>query len=57
MILCLDLGNTHLFAGVFHEGKLILRFRYPTAATHTSDQLGLFFKQVLREKPVRSQLH
>ena len=49
MILCLDLGNTHLFGGVFKEDKLVLRFRYPATATHTSDQLGLFFKQVLSE--------
>ncbi len=49
MILCLDLGNSHLFGGVFQDDQLVFRFRYPTIATNTSDQLGLFFKQVLRE--------
>ncbi|MCD6055669.1 MAG: hypothetical protein K0R12_631 [Gammaproteobacteria bacterium] len=52
MILCLDLGNSHLFGGVFDNKELIFRFRYPTSATNTSDQLGLFFKQVLRENHI-----
>lgn len=49
MLLCLDVGNTHIFAGVFHNEKLLLRFRHKTDHGSTSDQLGVFLKNVLRE--------
>lgn len=49
MILCLDVGNSHLFGGVFVNNEIKLRFRYASNQVGTSDQLGLFFKQVLRE--------
>ena len=49
MLLCLDLGNTHLYAGIFKNNKLILRFRYPSDQTCTSDQIACFIKSVLRE--------
>lgn len=52
MILCLDIGNTHLFGGVFDQGKLLLQFRYPSGGPCTSDQLGIFFKMVLKENNV-----
>lgn len=49
MILCLDVGNSHIYGGVFDGDKLKLQFRYPSAAQCTSDQLGVFFRGVLRE--------
>lgn len=49
MILCLDVGNTNIFGGVWKGDKIILRFRYASKNTHTSDQFGLFLRQVLRE--------
>lgn len=49
MILCLDVGNTHIFAGVFHGEKVRFKCRYDTVQTNTSDQMGLFFLQALRE--------
>lgn len=49
MILCIDIGNTHIFGGVYIDGKLQLQFRYPSSVPVTSDQLGIFFKTVLRE--------
>lgn len=49
MILCLDVGNSHIYGGVFEQDKLLLQFRYPSAAQFTSDQLGVFFRSVLRE--------
>ncbi len=52
MILCLDVGNTHIYGGVFSEEKIVLRFRYDTKQTHTSDQLGVFFRSVLRENNI-----
>ncbi|MEE9452596.1 MAG: type III pantothenate kinase [Gammaproteobacteria bacterium] len=48
MLLCIDVGNSHIFGGVFADDKLLLRFRYPTKRT-SSDELGLFLRGVLRE--------
>jgi len=48
MILCLDVGNSHIYGGVFAEDEIVLRFRH-TAKTSTSDELGIFLKSVLRE--------
>lgn len=48
MMLCIDVGNSHIYGGVF-EGKTIrLRFRHTSSMT-TSDELGIFLKSVLRE--------
>ena len=49
MILCLDIGNSHIFGGVFDEDQLQLRFRYPSKQVSTSDQIGVFLKSVFRE--------
>lgn len=55
MILCLDIGNTHIFGGLFANDKLQFQFRYPSSSPCTSDQLGIFFKTVLRENEVEPQ--
>ncbi|MGD9591467.1 MAG: type III pantothenate kinase [Candidatus Berkiella sp.] len=49
MLLCLDIGNTHLFGGIFEKEKLLFQFRYPTKGGCTSDELGIFLKSYLRE--------
>lgn len=52
MILCLDVGNSHLFGGIFHKNTIQLRFRYDSNYGGTSDQLGIFLKTVLRENQI-----
>lgn len=52
MILVLDVGNSQIFGGVFEEERLRLQFRHASRAENTSDELGLFFRQVLRENDV-----
>jgi len=57
MILCLDVGNSHIFGGVFssiqgNNPSIELRFRYDTKQPHTSDQIGVFFRSVLRENNI-----
>ena len=47
MLLCLDIGNTHILGGVFDQDKLILRFRYATHLIGTADQFGIFLVQIL----------
>lgn len=50
MILALDVGNTQMFGGLFDaEGGLTLRFRKASRPGLSSDELGLFLRDVLRE--------
>lgn len=48
MILCIDVGNSHIYGGVFEGDSIRLRFRQSSKAS-TSDELGIFLKTVLRE--------
>lgn len=48
MILCIDVGNSHIYGGVFDGEDIKLRFRH-TSTVSTSDELGIFLKSVLRE--------
>lgn len=48
MILCIDVGNSHIYGGVFEQNEIKLRFRH-TSKLSTSDELGIFLKCVLRE--------
>lgn len=48
MILCIDVGNSHIYGGVFSGDDIKLRFRH-TSQISTSDELGIFLKSVLRE--------
>ena len=50
MILTVDVGNTQITGGLFVEdGKLVLQFRRTTHMGTSSDELGLFFRSVIRE--------
>ena len=42
MLLCLDVGNTHIVGGLFDSDKLLHRFRYATHPIGTADQFGMF---------------
>ena len=48
MLLCLDVGNTHIVGGVFDGERLVARFRYATGQLGTADQLGLFLLNLLQ---------
>ena len=53
MLLCLDVGNTQIYAGVIDSGAITHRFRYPTSdQAQTSDVLGVFLRAVLRENSI-----
>jgi type III pantothenate kinase len=47
--LALDVGNAHIFGGVFENEKLTFRFRKASRPPTSSDELGLFLRGVLRE--------
>ena len=52
MLLCLDVGNTHILGGIFDQKKLLLRFRYATHLIGTADQLGMFLITFLQTHQV-----
>lgn len=48
MMLCLDVGNSHIYGGLFAGEDIRLRFRLGSQV-RTSDEIGIFLKSVLRE--------
>lgn len=52
MLLCLDIGNSQIYGGVFDKHEIKLRFRYDSQQASTSDQLGIFLRTVLRENNI-----
>jgi type III pantothenate kinase len=52
MKLCLDVGNSHIYGGVYESGRLLLTFRKASKTGSSSDEFGLFFRSVLRENRV-----
>lgn len=53
MMLCLDVGNTQIYGGVFDaQGVIQHRFRMTTSAVKTSDEIGIFLKAVLEQNGV-----
>jgi len=47
--LVLDVGNGHIFGGLFEDQTLTVRFRISSRPSTSSDELGLFLRDVLRE--------
>ena len=52
MILCLDIGNSQIFGGVFGDESLELTFRRTSQLRSSSDELGVFFRTVLLENDI-----
>lgn len=54
LVICLDVGNTHIYGGVFQNKTLLLSFRYPSTWQLTADVFGLFLKDVLDKNHLNS---
>jgi len=52
MKLCLDVGNSHIYGGVYEQGRVLLTFRKGSKTGASSDEFGLFFRTVLRENGI-----
>lgn len=52
MLLCLDIGNTHIVGGIFEQETLRCRFRYATHLIGTADQFGIFLINFLRHHQI-----
>lgn len=55
MLLVIDVGNTQIYVGVFDGDVIKARFRRTTNTQVTSDELGVFIKQALRENQVNPE--
>lgn len=49
MLLCLDIGNSQIFGGVYDGEDLQTTFRRTSSVRGSSDEFGTFFRAVLRE--------
>ncbi|MFP6808416.1 MAG: type III pantothenate kinase [Pseudomonadales bacterium] len=56
MLLCLDVGNTQIFGGLYDEDELKVQFRRTSQLRSSSDELGVFFRSVLRENDIDPSL-
>jgi type III pantothenate kinase len=52
MLLCLDVGNTHIMGGIFENNNLLLRFRCNTHLIGTSDQFGMFLISIMQNNKI-----
>ncbi len=52
MILCLDVGNSQLYCGVYQGERLVSQFRRTSSARASSDELGVFLLAALRENGI-----
>ncbi len=55
MILCLDIGNSHMHGGVFANDTLQIQFRMASKSGASSDEYGVFLRGVLRENGIDYQ--
>lgn len=49
MILTIDVGNTSTTCGLFDGDKIVFQFRKETNIHSSSDEIGVFFRSVLKE--------
>jgi len=52
MLLCLDVGNSQIFGGVFADNELRSTFRRTSSVRASSDEFGVFFRSALRENDI-----
>lgn len=52
MLLCLDIGNSQIFGGVYDGEDLKVTFRRTSSVRASSDEFGIFFRAVLRENEI-----
>ena len=55
MMLCLDVGNSQIYGGLFEGSELRFQFRRTSAPRMSSDELGIFLRSVLRENGYQAE--
>jgi len=56
MLLCLDVGNTQIHGGIFNNNELKFQFRKSSHIGMSSDEIGIFLRNVLRENKIEPSL-
>lgn len=56
MILCLDIGNSQIYGGIYDDDKLLVTFRKSSQTGASSDELGIFLRGVIRENGLKPEL-
>jgi type III pantothenate kinase len=51
-VLCLDVGNSQILAGLGRDSQVKQTFRKNTRPTGSSDELGIFLRTILRENDI-----
>lgn len=52
MLLVIDVGNTNITLGIFQKGDLLANYRMTTAIPRTSDEYGIFIRDILRTNEI-----
>lgn len=52
MLLCLDVGNSQIYGGVYEGIQLRMTFRRTSSIRGSADEFGTFFRTVLRENGI-----
>lgn len=52
MLLCLDIGNSQIYGGVYENATLKTTFRRTSSVRASSDEYGTFLRTVLRENEI-----
>ncbi len=55
MLLCLDVGNSQIYCGVYRDDDLWIQFRRTSTMRSSSDELGVFMRGALRENGVEPE--
>lgn len=55
MLMAFDVGNTNITIGLFDRGTLIGSFRMTTKLPRTSDEYGMFFRNLLHSRKLHPQ--
>lgn len=55
MLLCLDIGNSQIFGGVFDGEDLATTFRRTSSVRGSSDEYGMFLRSMLRENRIEPE--
>ena len=56
MLLCLDVGNSQIYCGVYRDDELWVQFRRTSTMRSSSDELGVFMRSALRENGVEPEM-
>ena len=53
LTLCIDLGNSNLYAGIYDKAEnILLRFRKASSQGASADEYGIFLKAAIRENGI-----